>query len=93
MRMILALIVMMAACLVILPALMSDQPYQPSEMEQQQQIQPIEQPQQQAPDSSMAASWEPFLIFNRSTGEIEEIPVEQYVTGALCDEMPATFHS
>ena len=93
MRMILALIVMMAACLVILPALMSDQPYQPSEMEQQQQIQPIEQPQQQAPDSSMAASWEPFLIFNRSTGEIEEIPVEQYVTGALCAEMPATFHS
>lgn len=94
MRIILALMILMAACLVILPSMMGHQPYQPSEMEQQQQMQPIEQPQQEeALESEAAGRWEPFLILNRSTGEIEQIPVEEYVAGALCAEMPATFHT
>lgn len=94
MRIILALMILVAACLVVLPAMVGEKPYQPSEMEQQQQIQPIEQLQQEKAEAdAKGENWEPFLILNRSTGEIEQIPVEEYVAGALCAEMPATFHT
>ena len=35
--------------------------------------------------------WKPFRILDRATGKIEEVPVKEYVTGALCSEMPAVF--
>lgn len=40
-----------------------------------------------------AESWKPFRILDRSSGEIREVAVKDYVTGAVCSEMPATFSS
>lgn len=37
-------------------------------------------------------TWPPFRILDRSTGEIREVAVKDYVQGAVCSEMPATFH-
>jgi len=33
-----------------------------------------------------------FQIKNKSTNEIDNVAVEDYVVGAICSEMPATFH-
>lgn len=103
MRMMALMAVLLAVCLVVLPLLFSNRPFQPTRMEQEQQMQPLQtqEPQQQAKQEEQqeeeqaekAADWEPFLILNRTTGEIEEVPVEEYVVGALCSEMPATFHT
>lgn len=103
MRMMALMAVLLAVCLVVLPLLFSNKPFQPTRMEQEQQMQPLQtqEPQQQAKQEEQqeeeqaekAVDWEPFLILNRTTGEIEEVPVEEYVVGALCSEMPATFHT
>ena len=103
MRMMALMAVLLAVCLVVLPLLFSNRPFQPTRMEQEQQMQPLQtqEPQQQAKQEEQqeeeqaekAVDWEPFLILNRTTGEIEEVPVEEYVVGALCSEMPATFHT
>lgn len=36
---------------------------------------------------------EPYKVLDVSTGEITEVPVREYVIGAVCAEMPASFHS
>lgn len=36
---------------------------------------------------------EPYKVLDVSTGEIMEVPVREYVIGAVCAEMPASFHS
>ncbi len=33
-----------------------------------------------------------FLIKNASSGNIDTVPMEEFVLGAVCSEMPATFH-
>ena len=33
-----------------------------------------------------------FSIFDRSTGQVQQVPVKEFVRGAVCAEMPATFH-
>ena len=38
-------------------------------------------------------SREPYKVLDVSTGEIMEVPVREYVIGAVCAEMPASFHS
>ncbi len=40
-----------------------------------------------------SADWKPFRILDRSSGKIREVSVKDYVTGAVCSEMPATFSS
>lgn len=40
-----------------------------------------------------STDWKPFRILDRSRGEIREVSVKDYVTGAVCSEMPATFSS
>lgn len=35
----------------------------------------------------------PYNVMDISTGEIMEVPVREYVIGAVCAEMPASFHS
>lgn len=39
------------------------------------------------------SSDEPYRVLDVSTGEITEVPVRDYVIGAVCAEMPASFHS
>ena len=39
------------------------------------------------------ASAEPYMVLDVSTGEVLEVPVREYVIGAVCAEMPASFHS
>ncbi len=88
----------MALCLAALPVLFSreETAVQPvSQMEMQQEIKPVtvKQKQQAAPmENSSADQPEPFRILDRSTGKVQTVPVQVYVTGALCSEMPATFH-
>lgn len=36
---------------------------------------------------------EPYRVLDVSTGEIYEVPVREYVIGAVCAEMPSSFHS
>ena len=38
-------------------------------------------------------SEQPYKVLEVSTGEILEVPVRDYVIGAVCAEMPASFHS
>ncbi len=35
----------------------------------------------------------PYKVLEISTGEVMEVPVREYVIGAVCAEMPAVFHS
>lgn len=96
------MIVLLAVCLIALPLLFTNQPYEPTEMERAQQMHPVEEitvgqsdteAEPEPLNQQEQTDWEPFLILNRSTGEIEQVPVEEYVIGALCSEMPATFHT
>lgn len=85
-------------CLIVLPVLFhwEEQDYTPSAMEQSQQMQPVipeEKKEETEQQEAEQTDWEPFRILNRTTGEIETVPVKEYVTGALCSEMPATFDS
>lgn len=85
-------------CLIVLPVLFhrEEQDYTPSAMEQSQQMQPVipeEEKEETEQQEAEQTDWEPFRILNRTTGEIEMVPVKEYVTGALCSEMPATFDS
>ena len=36
---------------------------------------------------------QPYKVLDVSTGEVIEVPVREYVIGAVCAEMPASFHS
>lgn len=38
-------------------------------------------------------SFEPYRVLDVATGEVTEVPVREYVIGAVCAEMPASFHS
>lgn len=116
MRTMMILTTLMAVCLIALPMMFGknfvskdfangDKAYKPSQMEEQQDLQPLQsQPLQEGEEESAessaentgkadaaSANWKPFRILNRSTGEIEEVAVKDYVTGALCSEMPAVF--
>ena len=44
-------------------------------------------------DEEEKISDEPYKVLDVSTGEILEVPVREYVIGAVCAEMPASFHS
>ena len=44
-------------------------------------------------DDTKKASCEPYKVLDVSTGEVIEVPVREYVIGAVCAEMPASFHS
>jgi stage II sporulation protein D len=93
-----ALAVLAAVCLAVVPVFFSRKPQKdmPSQMEQEQQMHPLNP---QTPEESTAsrpdeaAEWEPFLIQDRSTGEIKQVEVRDYVLGALCAEMPPVFDS
>lgn len=88
----------LALCLAALPVLFSrrETAVQPvTQMEMQQEMKPVtvQQTQQAAPmENSSDDQPEPFRILDRSTGKVQTVPVQVYVTGALCSEMPATFH-
>lgn len=45
-----------------------------------------------APEDSPAFSVEPYKILDISSGIVMEVPVRDYVIGAVCAEMPAAFH-
>ena len=80
----------LALCLAALPVLFSreETAVQPvTQMEMQQKMKPVtvQQTQQAAPmENSSADQPEPFRILDRSTGKVETVPVQVYVTGALC---------
>lgn len=62
-----------------------------TQMEMQQEMKPVtvQQTQQAAPmENSSDDQPEPFRILDRSTGKVQTVPVQVYVTGALCSEMP-----
>ena len=88
----------LALCLAALPVLFSrrEPAVQPvTQMEMQQEMKPVtvQQTQQAAlMENSSDDQPEPFRILDRSTGKVQTVPVQVYVTGALCSEMPATFH-
>lgn len=88
----------LALCLAALPVLFSrrETAVQPvTQMEMQQEMKPVtvQQTQQAAlMENSSDDQPEPFRILDRSTGKVQTVPVQVYVTGALCSEMPATFH-
>ncbi|MBR6386070.1 MAG: stage II sporulation protein D [Ruminococcus sp.] len=44
-------------------------------------------------DDKPLFSTEPYKVLNSETGEIMEVPVEEYVIGAVCAEMPASFET
>lgn len=44
------------------------------------------------PEDSPAFSVEPYKILDISSGIVMEVPVRDYVIGAVCAEMPAAFH-
>ena len=44
-------------------------------------------------DEEESISDEPYKVLDVATGEILEVPVREYVIGAVCAEMPASFHS
>ena len=44
-------------------------------------------------DEVESISDEPYKVLDVATGEILEVPVREYVIGAVCAEMPASFHS
>lgn len=46
---------------------------------------------EKAPGSESAAEMIPYKVLDVSTGEVIEVPVRDYVIGAVCAEMPATF--
>ena len=84
----------LALCLAALPVLFSreETAVQPvTQMEMQQEMKPVtvQQTQQAAPmENSSADQPEPFRILDRSTGKVETVPVQVYVTGALCSFLP-----
>lgn len=46
-----------------------------------------------APEEVSAAdSSEPYKVLDMASGEVIEVPVRDYVIGAVCAEMPASFH-
>ena len=45
------------------------------------------------PEKKENLSEQPYKVLDVSTGEIIEVPVRDYVIGAVCAEMPAEFHS
>ncbi len=92
--------VFMAVCMVLLPMLWGGKmEYQPSVMEQNQQMEVVnvlenQEPKEaiEKPKNEKQRSWKAFRILDRSSGEVKEVPVLDYVMGAVCSEMPATFH-
>ncbi|MBR1592878.1 MAG: stage II sporulation protein D [Ruminococcus sp.] len=44
-------------------------------------------------DDKPLFSSEPYKVLNTATGKITEVPVEEYVIGAVCAEMPASFET
>ncbi len=44
-------------------------------------------------EKETAVSDETYIVFDISTGKTEEIPVIDYIVGAVCAEMPATFET
>lgn len=77
-------------------------PKTPADTSTQGQVQLVQpqEPEETTPAQSLALLpqvQEPlddvFHILNETTGEIHEISVRDYVRGAVCSEMPSTFHS
>lgn len=77
----------LALCLAALPVLFSrrETAVQPvTQMEMQQEMKPVtvQQTQQAAPmENSSDDQPEPFRILDRSTGKVQTVPVQVYVTG------------
>lgn len=92
-----ALAILAAVCLAVLPVLFARrlQTAVPSQMEQEQQMHPLKSKEKEEEVSCQdkVMEWEPFLIQDRSTGEIKQVEVRDYVLGALCAEMPPVFDS
>ena len=44
-------------------------------------------------DDKPLFSSEPYKVLNSETGQITDVPVEEYVIGAVCAEMPASFET
>lgn len=57
------------------------------------ELQEFQRPAAQLPMEEPLSDLTSFRIYNRSTGQVEEVSVQDYVRGAVAAEMPATFHS
>lgn len=82
-----ALIALSAAVIPALPAAMSGKkPVQLPEIREfsdKGELSPGSEPEEVAP--------EPYRVLDTATGEVTEVPVRDYVIGAVCAEMPAAF--
>ena len=62
-----------------------------------QWVQPLLPEETPSPAAALPTVEEPldtgFRILDESTGVIHEISVQDYVRGAVCSEMPSTFHT
>lgn len=46
----------------------------------------------EAPPAAAVDSGEPYKVLDMASGQVLEVPVRDYVIGAVCAEMPASFH-
>lgn len=60
------------------------------DMSSQAVIQKVIQPLTKE-EKDFSASMEPYKVLDITTGKVEEVSVRDYVIGAVCAEMPATF--
>lgn len=75
---------LLAAAVLIFPAI-------PMAIPHTRKIAP--EPQTATAENKKKLSEQPYKVLEVSTGEILEVPVRDYVIGAVCAEMPASFHS
>lgn len=80
-----------AAVLPAIPVYFSGKADIPSEAEEKEVTEAAEEAPDEPEETAGTVTDEPYKVLDMASGEVIEVPVREYVIGAVCAEMPASF--